>query len=256
MNRVIFTPYFLGAHVPGFEPLAAPAWERNTPLLPSGDTQKRMVTLFRLLAEKVATVVRVGERPISFAGDCCSAIAVLAGLQRAGVHPTLLWLDAHGDFNTWETSPSGFLGGMPLAMLTGRGEQTIVEGLGLQTIDDSKVVLSDARDLDPKEKKALKASRVKHVPRFEDMLQNSLPGGPLYLHVDVDVIDAREAPGMEYPVPGGPSAQLVEAFLKRVDSTGRLAALSVSAWNPERDEDGTTQRRVMNVLQPFCDLSN
>ena len=60
-----------------------------------------------------------------------------------------MWLVSHGDFNTWETTPSGFLGGMPLAMLTGRGDQRMLEAVGLDPLADNQVWLSDARDLDP-----------------------------------------------------------------------------------------------------------
>ena len=251
MDRVIFTPYFIGEHVPGLEHLALPGWQRNTASLAAGDAQQRMVALFRPLAEMVAAIVRSGDRPVSFAGDCCSAIGVLAGLQRAGLDPTQVWLDAHGDFNTWETSPSGFLGGMPLAMLTGRGEQTIVQALGLQPLADARVVLSDARDLDSGERKTLLASRVKHFSHFEELLQWPLPGGSLYLHLDVDVIAPAEAPAMDYPVPGGPSAELVGAFLERLSSSGQLVAVSISAWNPAKDSDAQTERLVMSLLGPF-----
>ena len=86
-----------------------------------------MSQLHRPLADFIHKTIRQGDRPVSFAGDCCTTLGVVAGLQRADLNPTLIWLDAHGDFNTWETSPSGFLGGMPLAMMVGRGEQTMAE---------------------------------------------------------------------------------------------------------------------------------
>jgi len=179
---------------------------------------------------------------------------VLAGLQRAGLDPTFFWLDAHGDFNTWDTSPSGFLGGMPLAMLTGRGEQTLMQSLGLQPLADTKVILSDARDLDPGERESLQASAVNHVRHFDELLSWQLPEGPLYLHLDVDVIDPQAAPAMDFPVSGGPTMELVGAFLERLARTGRLAALSISAWNPEKDTDAQTERAVLRLLGPFLGL--
>jgi arginase len=251
MDRVVFTSYFIGEHVPGLERLAASSWQRNECALTPADPQQRMVALYGRLAEKVAAIVNAGDRPVSFAGDCCSAIGVLAGLQRAGLEPTLIWLDAHGDFNTWETSPSGFLGGMPLAMLTGRGEQTLIAALDVRPLPDANVLLSDARDLDPAEREAVQASGLRHVPHFEELLRLPLPGGPLTLHLDVDVIDPRGAPAMEYPAPGGPTVELVGAFLQEVASSGQLAAVSISAWNPQKDGDGRTERAVMGLLQPF-----
>ena len=107
--------------------------------LPDADAQSRMGGLYRHVAERVAVI----DRPIVYAGDCVVTIGVLAGLEQRDVQPTLVFFDAHGDFNTWETTPSGFIGGMPLAMLTGRGEQTIVEAAGLTPLPDERVILVD-----------------------------------------------------------------------------------------------------------------
>ena len=176
---------------------------------------------------------RAGQRPVSIAGDCCATLGVLAGLQRAGVQPTLIWLDAHGDFNTWDTSPSGFLGGMPLAMLAGRGEQTMVRGLGLTPLAEERIILSDARDLDPGEKEAVAHSAVIHLPQVEQLLDYPLPDGPLYVHFDVDVVDVADVPAVSYPAPGGPSAATLQQVFHHLAQTGRITAVSLSTWNPQ-----------------------
>lgn len=132
MDVAILAPYYLdtlkGDDAFGLERRA----DRliRPPLPTSGSTQERMATVYQALAADVADVAAQGDRPVAYTGDCCATIGVLAGLQRAGIAPTLIWFDAHGDFNTWETSPSGFLGGMPLAMIVGRGEQTFLEATG------------------------------------------------------------------------------------------------------------------------------
>jgi arginase len=118
-NSFILSPFFLDEALPELESLTTPDWLINKPLLPGGDKQIRMSVIHRSLADFTAETITIGERPVSIAGDCCTAIGVFAGLQRAGINPTLIWFDAHGDFNTWQTSSSGFLGGMPLAMLVG-----------------------------------------------------------------------------------------------------------------------------------------
>ena len=87
------------------------------PELPHASPQVRMGVLYRGLAR----LVEGEDAPVVISGDCMVAIGVLAGLQARGIDPTLLWFDAHGDFHTWETTASGFLGGMPLAMVSGRG---------------------------------------------------------------------------------------------------------------------------------------
>ena len=83
-----------------------------------------MSILHKEIAKHVSAALTGGSLPVSIAGDCCTAIGVMAGLQKARIQPLFIWFDAHGDFNTWETTPSGFLGGMPLAMIAGMGEQS------------------------------------------------------------------------------------------------------------------------------------
>ena len=177
--RFILTPYFLDQPLPGLELFIDPEWVINKPSLANTTPQARMVEQYIPLAKLVSTVLTSGELPVSIAGDCCSSIGVLAGLQQAGVEPTLIWFDAHGDFNTWETTPSGFLGGMPLAMLVGRGEQTIMEGVGNRVLPEDQVILSDGRDLDPGEYESLAASKVVHLMKVQDMLEYRLPPGPI-----------------------------------------------------------------------------
>jgi arginase len=208
-NQYLLTPYFLDERVPGLDDLAADGWRENRPTLPAGEKQERMTALHKPLAALVAEAVAQGKRPVSVAGDCCTTIGVMAGLQRAGLSPALIWFDAHGDFNDWETSPSGFLGGMPLAMLAGIGEQTMPQGVGLQSVPAADIVLVDGRDLDPGERKLVEQSGIIHLPDITTLLDYPLPDGPLYVHFDTDVIDMAEVPAMNYPAANGPSAETV-----------------------------------------------
>ena len=121
-DNFMLTPYFLDDPMPGLTEIVSDEWLINQPSLPKGNRQERMANLYQPLKDWVAKTIDQGNRPVSWAGDCCTSIGVLAGLQQSGIEPILLWFDAHGDFNTWETTPSGFLGGMPLAMIAGRGE--------------------------------------------------------------------------------------------------------------------------------------
>jgi arginase len=206
-----------------------------------------------LLHEPLATFVHEaalqGDRPVSIAGDCCTTIGILAGLQRANIDPTLIWFDAHSDFNTWETTPSGFLGGMPLAMLVGRGEQTMSNAVGLRSLPEEKVVLTDGRDLDPEEKVALEGSAVKHVPDVRWLPREDLPAGPLYVHFDVDVLSPETAPAMNYLAAGGPNASEMEQVFRFLAQTGRVSAVSVSSWNPRMDEDGGSREVCMRLVE-------
>jgi arginase len=253
-NRFIISPTCLDEAVPELESLAQPDWIVNKPSLPQCEKQVRMSVIHRHLAESVYEAVRAGERPVSIAGDCCSAIGVLAGLQWVGIDPALIWFDAHGDFNTWETSPSGFLGGMPLAMIVGRGEQIMIKAADLLPLSEDVVVLSDARSLDPFERKSLEKSAITHLKQPESLVKHTVPDKPLYVHFDTDIINPDKAPAMNYPAPGGPSASVLHYIFRQFPHKKRIVAVSMSTWNPKLDEEGNSKRVCMKLLQTLIDI--
>jgi arginase len=216
-----------------------------------GDQTESLAPIHRALADATARIVRQGVRPLAIVGDCCQTIPVMAGLEKAGLSPSIIWLDSHGDFNTWDTTPSGFLGGMPLAMLTGRGDQRLMQAVGLAPIADTRVVLADGRDLDPGERALVEASKIAVVGHVADLDAASLPGGPLYLHFDTDIIDATDAPAFHYPVAGGPTASDMSNVIARILATGRVVAMSVTAaWDADKDADGRTLGAVRTAMAP------
>lgn len=253
-NRFILSPFFLDEALPELESLTKPGWLINKPLLPGGDKQIQMSAIHRPIADFAEEAIAYGERPVSIAGDCCTAIGVYAGLQRAGLNPTLIWFDAHGDFNTWETSSSGFLGGMPLAMLVGRGEQTMLEAVGLNPISEDKVILTDARDLDAGERDLVAESDIIHLTNVEALLKNPFPEGPIYVHYDTDIVSSQEVPAQNYPAQGGPSSQIVQSVFKRLAQTGQVAAVSLSSWNPKLDKNKQSEKLSMELLQTLINL--
>ena len=109
---------------------------------------------------RVADAAARADRPLLLAGDCLTALGVVNGLQRRHDELAVVWLDAHGDFNTPAISRSGYYPGMTLAMVTGRAPQPLCGPLGLRPVPDDRVVLLDARDLDPAERESLDASGV------------------------------------------------------------------------------------------------
>lgn len=248
VNRFVLTPFFLDEPRDTLREVAEADWVMNAPALPEGETQARMAVVHEALAQRVAEVVREGGRPVSVAGDCCATIGLVAGLQRAGVNPTLLWLDAHGDFNTWETTPSGFLGGMPLAMMVGRGEQTLPQAVGLARVPEARVVLCDARDLDPGERAALDDSRVQRFNDLKGLLASDTLNAPLYVHFDTDIVNPKDAPAQSYATQGGPSADEMREFLRALARTKNIVAISMCAWNPALDTDGRTREVSMELL--------
>jgi arginase len=197
------------------------------PALPSADQWTRLAVLYDALAVPVAESARTGLIPRVVAGDCLAALGTLAGLQRAGVNPALVWFDAHGDLHTVESSTSGYLGGMVLRMALGADSALLGKPLGLRALPEDRVVLVDARDLDPGEATYLSQSNVRHL-RVEDLSTRDLPSGPILVHVDLDIIDAAELPGLRFPADNGPSAAQLISSLQQLLATGRVAALSIA----------------------------
>ena len=246
-NQFILTPFFLDEPI-NLESISLPDWQINRPALTEQTQQGRMSQIHQSLATAVSDALQSGQRPVSIAGACCTTIGVLAGLQQTGIAPTLIWFDAHGDFNTWETTPSGFLGGMPLAMLVGRGEQTMMTAAKTSPLPENKVILTDARDLDPGEEELVKESAVLHFPNVSQFLTTAFPQGPLYIHFDVDILNPIDAPAVNYQAPGGPLVDTLRQAFTALSNTKRIAAISISSWNPEMDEDGRSQTITMDLL--------
>ncbi|MFI0483691.1 arginase family protein [Actinomadura sp. 9N215] len=213
--------------------------------LPDGDVWTRVAALYELVSAEVADQVSGGTTPSVVSGDCLVAEAVLAGVQRAGVDASVIWFDAHGDIHSLESSTSGYIGGMPLRQIVGDHPELLADRIGLRPLPEERAVLVDARDLDPGEEDFLATSKVRHCP-VDDVV---LPGGPLLLHIDVDVIDKDELPGLKYPVGGGPSTGAVLASVRRVLATGRVAALDIACpWHPPEGDDTTVRARLLNAL--------
>ena len=248
----ILSPFYLDEYMPGLEEIKGESWILNKPKLPAGSNQTRMSVIYKDLANLVAQISKRGEKPISIAGDCCTTIGVLAGLQRTSINPLLIWFDAHGDFNTWETTPSGFLGGMPLAMLVGRGEQTMPEAVKLRSMPEEDVILTDTRDLDPGEKTSLEQSSVTVFSDPKKILDMNIPDRPLYVHFDTDILDPRDAPAMNYAAPGGPRAKDIQQVFRHLSSSHKIIAASLSSWNPKLDIDGSTKEICMALFDELA----
>ncbi len=254
-TQFILTPYFLDQPVPQLEELAKPGWVVNQQPLPEAAVQSRMSVLHETLAQQVVTAVAAHHLPVSIAGDCCATLGVMAGLQRAGIEPCLIWFDAHGDFNTWETTPSGFLGGMPLAMLAGMGEQTMVQALGLRPLAPEQIVLTDGRDLDPGEQELIAGCDVVHLRDPRTLLDYPLGKRPLYIHFDTDILNPLDAPAMSYLTEGGPRAAELTPIFRHLAQTGQIVTVSLSTWNPKLDVDGRSQETCMQLLQELLGVT-
>ena len=190
-------------------------------------TDDAVVAVNRALA--TAIQANPDKVPVVFANDCTSCLGMAKGLEARS--PAVLWYDAHGDFNTPETTPSGFLGGMPLAALVGRGNQHWLRGMDLAPIAEREVFITDVRNLDPEEAVMLRNSDVSVFETLDALDAASLPDRPLYIHFDTDVIDCAAMPAMSYPEPGGPTLQEGMSSLRRTLESGNAAGILFSLWN-------------------------
>jgi len=193
----------------------------------------RMAVLYSAVSQQVADAVTDGAGlPVVQSGDCTTSLGVVAGLQRTGADPGVVWFDAHGDVQTLETSTSGYLGGLPLRLLAGYRPELIADALGLRAVPEDRIVLAGARDLDPPEVRYLAGAAIRRR-EVSDLTEADLPDGPLYVHLDVDVLDPGGLPGLILPVSGGPGPAQVGRALHMLRATGRVAAVGIACtWHP------------------------
>ena len=228
---VILVPYHLDEYLPDLD-VPLPPDTVITADLPAGDVWDRLSALYAGLVGAVAAEAGRGGRPVVMSGDCMMALGTMSGLQRAGVQAGIVWFDAHGDVQTLETTTSGYLGGLPLRLLMGYRPELIAARLGLRAVPEHQVALVDARDLDPPEVSYLAGAQIRRS-EVGELDAAGLPGGPLYVHLDLDVIDSGQLPGLRFPAPGGPSPAQVTGALSALLGTGRVAAIGVACtWYP------------------------
>jgi arginase len=253
---LIVSPWHLDEYIPAF-PIPAGVtgaglagkmpYRTIRPALPAGPAPGRMTVLYRAVAGAAAGAAR----PLVLSGDCSTALGVVAGLQRRHPGLAVVWLDAHGDFNTPAITISGYLAGMSLALLTGRAPELFSEALGLAPVADDNVVLADARDLDPAERDALAGSGVRRVPADPAAITAAvgrLGRMPVYLHLDVDVIDSGQLPGLRWPSGPGPSLSQIEECLAAVCATADLAGACLAcAWLPDSVGDQATGEAIARL---------
>lgn len=221
----VAVPYHLDERLTAFK-VDVPVDQEVTVELPAADAWRRMSVLY----EQVARVVLSyrDQVPVVVSGDCTTSLGVLAGLQRGGHEVGIVWFDAHADFHTEDTTTSGYLGGLPLALAAGVGTLTLPAALGLHRVTESRIVLVDARDTDPPEQVLLDRTAVRRSG-VVDLDVDKLPDGALYVHVDVDVCDPSGVPDLLYPVPSGCTPAELVAAVERVVATGRVAAMGIAA---------------------------
>jgi len=202
---------------------------------------------------QIDDALAAGDTPLLLAADCSVCATTLAAAIRNRPEARILWLDAHGDYNTPDTSGSGYLGGMCLAAATGEWDA----GLG-ETVPAERVVLAGIRDLDPGERELLERSpaTVIGASPVETLVavKNALEGAPIFVHLDLDVIDPEHFPAA-VPAPGGLHPDKLYDLIDSVLEDSELLGLEVTNFAvPDDDEESAVAiETAIHVLEPFLD---
>ncbi len=192
--------------------------------------------------------------PVLLAAECSIALTTLPAALSHRPDARVLWLDAHGDFNTPETTASRYLGGMALAGACGLWDA----GLGAQPVAAERVVLAGVRDLDSAEREALERSDVTVIGAspVETLVavKNALDGAPVYVHLDLDVLDPEDFPA-QFPAPGGLGPEKLYDLLEAVTDTSEVIGFEVTAFAASEDEleRAVEASTAVHVLEPLLD---
>ncbi len=195
---------------------------------------------------------KAGSCVLLTGGGCGHLVGIMGGLQQIYGKDSkigLIWIDAHGDFNTPETTLTGLMGGMPLAVIAGRCCDDWRLGGGLEVpIKTENIILTDGRNLDPLEEDAIKASDIlfldtaafndeatweKAITEFTNRLD------AICVHIDADILDEKYVPDHYTPEPNGPSLETVIRNIRMVMRTGKVAAYSVLSVYHEAGKEGS-----------------
>jgi arginase len=212
----------------------------------------------RQLSGRVADARTAGELPIVLAGNCVSSIGILSGL--ADAHPAIIWLDAHADLNTPETTRSGMLDGMSLAIATGRCWRDMASTIpGFRPIPDAQICLIGTRDVDEGEAELLRAARIPAIRPSELATGLSAALDDLrtrtetaYLHIDLDVLDPGEGIVNPFSAAGGLRlAQLLDV-IATVRQRFALGAVALTAYDPSYDADARITAAALAILDALA----
>ena len=199
-------------------------------------------TAFELM-RRVAAAISAAKKsvPVILAGNCITSLGALAAYppRRTGI----VWFDAHADYNTPDTTTSGFLDGTALSTITGGSwRQLALTVPGFKPIPEENVCVVGARDLDPMEKRQLTASGITTVavPEVRSKLPPAIASiaknvDRVHLHIDLDVLDSTVARANSYAVAGGLTIEDMEFAISTIGNAVPIAGVTLSAYDPAGD---------------------
>ena len=220
-----------------------------------------ILSVNRLIADRVAASFASGRFPLTLGGDHSMALGSISGAARQ-LQLGLIWIDAHGDFNTSETTPSGNIHGMPLAALAGYGDPRLV-GLGFSpdsVVLPARIAVVGVRDLDAQERPLLRQAGVAVfsmeqidrqgmfavIQQAIEIVSANTDG--IYLSLDMDALDPVYAPGVGTSVPGGLTYREAHLACEVIAGTGRLLGMDVVEVNAILDEHNKTALVAVELI--------
>ena len=216
--------------------------------------------LNRILSKRVRAAVEDKKFPVVLAGNCSSSIGTLAGIGQNELG--LVWFDGHGDFNTPETTISGFLDGMALAVATGRCWRNMAASIpDFHPVAERDVILVGARDLDPEEKNLLDGSGVALVSgtfiRHTNIVEALKPVlsaleprvKRVHLHIDLDVLDPAQTPANHMAPPNGLFVGETELAIRMIRGRFELSSVCIAAYDPGCDPSHHTVQAGIKLLR-------
>lgn len=201
-----------------------------------------------------------GEFAIFLGGDHSISIGSISAVAREDESVGVIWVDAHADFNTPESSPSGNIHGMPVAVLAGEGEQKLVDlGHRGRKLHPSQIVQVGLRDLDAVERGRLAGSGIsaysmRHVDELgmaavaRQALGHLKQRSRIHVSLDMDSLDPSEAPGVGTPVPGGLSYREAHLLMEILGDSGRVTSVDVVEINPILDQSNRTAELAVELV--------
>jgi arginase len=272
--RVIEVPYHLAALRVGMgagpealiasgalEGISAHDVDRHTVIVPSEGVNEN-ATCFMVdsaIAVAAARNRMAGDSLVVLAGNCHSCLGALAGI---GPDAALIWFDAHADLNTPDTTPSGFFDGMALATAVGWTWRQLASTIpGFVVVDEPRVLLVGARQLDAEEATSLRNSAIRHYQppslrrdattdrQWTQTLRNWNSRYRVYIHIDLDIIDPTQFDANDYSVSSGVSVEWLETAVSTIRRTFAVEGIGFTSYDPARDPERRAGQMVNRLIR-------
>jgi arginase len=249
----------MGLRVTDYQNIAVPGPESAHVGNPRAKFDELIETACVELRARVAQIAGAGHFPLVLGGDHSIAMGSVAGLLDAWGDVGVLWIDAHGDINTPETSPSGNVHGMPVAALLGKAGLGTRLGWDTRHIRPERLVLFGTRTLDPGERRIIQdlgirmfsmsqIDQIGAAAAVREAIEVLKGPGGIHVSLDMDAVDPLEAPGVGTPWPGGLTFREAHLAMELLADTGQVSSMEVVEVNPIHDHENRTAKLAADLI--------